>query len=84
MSVRKIKSELKKKGFKPILVEYERGCPTPSGYGNGYNIVFEEDVELLDRIYDYDPDVEFSSYMEIDTLEEVLEWIEELPDLKEL
>ena len=77
MSKRKILSALKKKNISPSRVEYMRGCPTPSGYANGWDLDFPEHLE--DVIYELDSGVDFSSSMEFDDLESVMNWIEELP-----
>ena len=77
MSKRKILSALKKKNITPSRVEYMRGCPTPSGYANGWDLDFPEHLE--DVIYSLDSGVEFSSSMEFDGLESVMDWIDALP-----
>lgn len=79
MSKRKIVAALRRKNITPLEVEYDRSCPTPYGYAKGYNLEFAEELE--DVLYNLDSDCEFSTYMELDTLEEVLEWVETLPVL---
>lgn len=77
MSKVKILSALKKKNIVPTNVEYVRGCPTPSGYANGWDLEFPEELE--DVIYELDSNVEFSTFMEFDDLKSVMDWIDELP-----
>lgn len=77
MSKVKILSALKKKNIFPIRVEYMRGCPTPSGCANGWDLEFTEHLEGL--IYELDSDVEFSTVMEFDDLKSVMDWIVKLP-----
>lgn len=81
MSKRKILAALKKKNIPVERVEYMRGCPTPSGYANGWDIVITEDTE--NRLFD----AGFSNCCqenEIDTTDEVIEWIESMPELKSI
>lgn len=79
MSKRKILAALKKKNIPTERVEYMRGCPTPSGYANGWEVEITEDTE--NRLFD----AGFSDceqVNEIDTSDEVIEWIESMPELK--
>lgn len=77
MSKVKILSALKKKNIVPTNVEYVRGCPTPSGYANGWDLEFPEELE--DVIYELNSNVEFSTFMEFDDLKSVMVWIDGLP-----
>ena len=79
MSMRKILAALKKKNVPVERVEYIRGELTPSGYANGWDIEITQDTE--DRLFD----VGFSDCQqnnEIDTTDEVIEWVESMPILK--
>ena len=79
MSKRKILAALKKKNIPVERVEYMRGEPTPSGYANGWDIEITEDTE--NRLFD----AGFSNceqVNEIDTTDEVIEWVESMPKLK--
>lgn len=77
MSKRKIISALSRKNITPVSIKFVRGCPTPSGYANGYDLEFHEDLE--DIIYELDTHCDFSSYMEFDDINAVLVWIGTLP-----
>ncbi|MCG7550900.1 hypothetical protein [Pseudoalteromonas sp. Of7M-16] len=77
MSSRKILAALKKKNITAIRCEYLRGCPTPSGYANGYDLEFDEALE--DVIFNLDQSCHFDSIMELDDLQSVLDWIDTLP-----
>jgi len=79
MSKRKILTALKKKNIQALSIEYKRGCPTPSGYANGWDLEFSEDLETL--IYSIDSECDFSTFIEFDDLKQVLNWIETLPAL---
>ena len=79
MSKRKILAALKKKNVPAERVEYMRGCPTPSGYANGWDIEISEDTE--DRLF-HEGFENCSTVNELDTTEDVLEWIESMPILK--
>lgn len=81
MSSRKIKSSLAAKGYKAKSVEFVRNDPTPSGYGQGYNIELDWSESLEDQVFDLNNSVEFSQYMEFDSLGDVLSWVSELPDI---
>jgi hypothetical protein len=79
MSKRKILAALKKKNVPVERIEYMRGVPTPSGYANGWDIEITEETE--DRLFD----AGFSDCQqtnEIDTTDEVIEWVESMPILK--
>lgn len=79
MSKRRILAAFKKKNIPVERVEYMRGCPTPSGYANGWDVEISEEVE--NRLFD----AGFSNCTtvnEIDTTGEVIEWIESMPELK--
>lgn len=78
MSKRKILAALKKKNIPVARVEYMRGQPTPSGYANGWDIEITEDTE--NRLFD----AGFSNceqVNEIDTTDEVIDWISTMPTL---
>lgn len=81
MSSRKIKALLKRKGIVATRVEYERGCPTPSGYANGYSLEFNEETEIA--VFDAKPVLGIiDMYMEFDTAEDVYKFIENLPTIE--
>lgn len=77
MSKRTILSNLKKKNIFPVSVYYSRGCVTPSGYTEGWDIKFSEQAE--DLVYSIDSKCKFSTFMEFDDLNAVLKWIKTLP-----
>lgn len=79
MSKRKIVSALKRKNVPFVRVEYVRGCPTPSGYANGWDIEISEETE--DRLFEAGFS-NCSTMNEIDTTEEVLEWIGAMPNIE--
>jgi len=79
MSKRKILAALRKKNIEPISITYERGCPTPIGYADGWELEFSERIEEL--IYDLNPKIELDTFMEFDSLREVLDWVDTLPAL---
>lgn len=79
MSARKIKSALTKKNIPVERVEYVRGCPTPSGYANGWDIDISE--ETVEQIYMKDEVASPEQNNEFDTLADVLDWVESLPAL---
>lgn len=84
MSSRKIKAELKKKGYHVKSIVYQRSCPTPSGYGAGYDLEFIEDGEVEDYVFcNSEEGLEFGGLMEFDDLTSVLDWVEGLPVLTE-
>jgi hypothetical protein len=76
MSKRQILAALKKKNIYPVNVEYQRSCPTPSGYASGWDIELSDEAEIY--IGQINPDIEVSTFMEFDSLEDVLEWINEI------
>lgn len=76
MSKRQILAALKKKNIYPVNVEYQRSCPTPSGYASGWDIELSDTAESY--IEQINPEVEVSTFMEFDSLEDVLEWIDEI------
>ncbi|MCC9659274.1 MULTISPECIES: hypothetical protein [unclassified Pseudoalteromonas] len=78
MSKRKIVSALKRKNIPFVRVEYVRGCPTPSGYANGWDIEISEATE--DRLFEAGFS-NISTVNEIDTTEEALKWICSMPNL---
>ena len=80
MAVAKMVKKLGDKGITPISAKYERGCPVPEGYANGYVFTFSEALE--DRVYKADESVKFETTMELDNSQEVFEWIETLPNIK--
>lgn len=78
MSKRKILAALKKKNIPVERVQYMRGEPTPNGYANGWDIEITEDTE--NRLFD----AGFSNcnqLNEIDTTDEVIDWISTMPTL---
>lgn len=81
MSSRKIRQLLTKKGIEVKTIEYQRGCPVPEGYVNGYSLWFDEEVE--EAVFELKPELGvLETYMEFDTAEDVYKWIETLPSLK--
>ncbi len=81
MSKRKILAALKKKNIPVKRVEYMRGCPTPYGYANGW------DIEIPEGTVDMLFDAGFGGceqLNEIDTTSNVIEWIASMPSLKSL
>lgn len=76
MSKRKILSALKKKNIYPLSVEYQRSCPTPSGYAKGWDIELSRSTEAY--IEQLNPCVGVSTFMEFDSLEDVLEWVNKI------
>lgn len=88
MSSAEIKKELRKKGYPIKSVRYSRNAPTPSGFAKGYDIEFvdidDSFVEIEDLVFDYNKDIELSSFMEMDDLDSVLKWAESLPNLNKL
>lgn len=81
MSKRKIEAALKRKGIIPTRVAFIRACPTPSGYGCGWDIELLDETE--DMIYEADNSVNVSTYMEFDDLAHALSWIETLPNISQ-
>ncbi|EOW9487979.1 hypothetical protein ACOCGL_003445 [Vibrio cholerae] len=77
MSKRKIERLLKSKGITATRIEYERGCPTPSGYANGWTLEFTEETENL--VHENGGDL--STDMEFDNLQDVIEFISALPSI---
>ncbi|EJS1626312.1 hypothetical protein DDM60_002649 [Vibrio cholerae] len=77
MSKRKIERLLKSKGIIATRIEYERGCPTPSGYANGWTLEFTEETENL--VHENGGDL--STDMEFDNLQDVIEFISALPSI---
>lgn len=78
MSKRKILAAFKKKNIPVARVEYMRGCPTPSGYANGWDIEITEDT--VNRLFD----TGFSNceqLNEIDTTDDTIAWINTMPTL---
>ncbi len=78
MSKRKILAALKKKNIPVERVQYMRGEPTPSGYANGWDIEITD--ETVGRLYDAGFS-NCSQFNEIDTTEEVIDWISTMPTL---
>ena len=81
MSKLKIEALLKEKGIKAETIEYQRSCPTPSGYGKGWDLGFSEKTE--DNVWCADKNCHFETFMEFDGLNEVIKWIKTIPSLKE-
>lgn len=79
MSKRKILSALKKKGIVPLHIEYVRGDVVPEGYANGWDIEFsDEDGDLaFDLGF-----VGLDGFMQFDTTQEVLEYIDKIPKIR--
>jgi len=78
MSKRKILLAFKNKNIPVERVEYVRGQPTPSGYANGWDIEITEETEnkLFNAGFS-----NCSQLNEIDTTDEVIDWISEMPTL---
>jgi hypothetical protein len=79
MSKRKILAAFKKKNIPVWRIEYMRGCPTPSGYANGWDIEITQETE--NRLFDAGFE-DCTTLNEIDTASEVIEWVESMPTLK--
>jgi len=79
MGKRKKESAVKAKGILASISEAMSSCPTPSGYGSGWDIEITEEVE--NKIYNVNPNLGVSTYMEFDSLDDVLSWVEDLPNL---
>tara|TARA_R110002124_G_C8691630_1_gene493095 strand:+ start:410 stop:652 length:243 start_codon:yes stop_codon:yes gene_type:complete len=78
MSKRKILAALKKKNIPVERVKYMHGEPTPSGHANGWDIEITEDTE--NRLFDAGFS-DCAQLNEIDTADEVIEWISLMPTL---
>lgn len=78
MSKRKIIAALKRKSIPFVNVKYVRGCPTPSGYANGWDIEISEETQ--ERLFSAGF-ANCSTMNEIDTTEEALDWVGSMPDL---
>lgn len=79
MSKRKILSELKKKNIHPLCVNFERSSPTPQGYASGWDIEFSESDE--DSVYMQDKKCKFDTFMEFESLSDVIKFIKTLPEI---
>lgn len=79
MSKRKVLAALKDKNIVTTRVEYCRGCPVPGGYASGWDIDLSD--EVVDAIYYKEPECAVSNFLEFDSLEQVMGWIETLPKL---
>ena len=79
MSARKINKALKVKNINVESVIFDRSCPTPSGYASGYSLVFSNKV--IDAVWELNHSVHIANYVELDTLEDVLNWVGTLPAL---
>lgn len=77
MSKKKIEKLLKEKGIKAETIEYQRGCPVPEGYANGWDLGFTEKTE--DDVWCADKECNFEMFMEFGSLKEVTDWIKTLP-----
>ncbi len=88
MSSKQIEKALINKGYPVDSVEYIRNAPTPSGYGKGYDINFinieDSFVEIEDVVFEFDSNIELSPYMEFDSFQESMAWIDSLPNLNKL
>jgi|TARA_B110000196_G_C21030289_1_gene607259 hypothetical protein len=80
MAIAKMVKKLGDKGITPISAKYERGCPVPEGYANGYVFTFSEALE--NKVWEADKNVNFETTMELDNSQDVFEWIETLPNIK--
>lgn len=78
MSKRKILAAFKKKNIPVVSVHYVRGVPTPSGYANGWDVEITENIES--RLFDAGFS-NCSQFNEIDTTDEVIDWIASMPTL---
>jgi len=77
MSKKKIEKLLKEKGIKAEIIEYQRGCPVPEGYANGWDLGFSEKTE--DDVWCAAKECGIEMLMEFGSLKEVIDWIETLP-----
>ena len=88
MSSKQIKSALVNKGYPVESVNYIRNAPTPSGYGKGYDIEFtnvnDSFVEFEDLVFDFNPALEIDCYMQFDDYQQVMSWVNSLPDVEQL
>tara|TARA_Y100000034_G_C6772145_1_gene344507 strand:- start:596 stop:871 length:276 start_codon:yes stop_codon:yes gene_type:complete len=88
VSSKQIEKALINKGYPVDSVEYIRNAPTPSGYGKGYDINFinieDSFVEIEDVVFEFDSNIELSPYMEFDSFQESMAWIDSLPNLNKL
>lgn len=82
MSSRKIRAALERKGYEVKFIEYVRNDPTPSGYARGYDLEVEWSEAIEDTVFDTNPDLEFSQFMQFDDAASALEWASELPDIR--
>ena len=78
MSKRKILAALKRKNVAVERVEYVRGCPTPSGYANGWDIEMTD--EMIDKLFSAGFK-RCERFNELDTTEEVIDWVGSMPTL---
>jgi len=76
VSVRKIRSALKKKGIEAVSIEWVTGIAVPECLTSGYDIEFSQETE--DLLFDAGFD-ELTTHMEFHTLDEVLSFISLLP-----
>jgi hypothetical protein len=79
MSKRKILAAFKRKNIPVVRIEYMRGCPTPSGYANGWDIEITRETE--DLLFDAGFEA-CTTLNELDTTSDVIEWVESMPTLK--
>lgn len=79
MSKIKVQSILKKKSIQVESISYIRGCPTPCGYANGWEV--ELSCKITDKIYELTQDENIFNLMEFDNVSKMLEWANNLPDL---
>jgi len=88
VSSKQIKQALVKKGYPVESVKYTRNAPTPSGYGKGYDIEFtnvnDSFVEFEDLVFDCNPALEIDCYMQFDDFQQVMSWVNSLPDVEQL
>ena len=77
MSKRQILSALKNKGLGAKCCQYDRGCPTPDGYWSGWHVVLDGESEEAILSAGYEDDAECEEL----SSEDVLEWIEGLPNI---
>lgn len=77
MSKKQIEKLLKAKGIEAKTIEYQRGCPVPEGYDNGWDLSFSEKME--DDVWCADRECHFETFMEFGSLKEVTDWVGILP-----
>ncbi len=88
MSSEAIRKKLVAKGYPVTSVTYCRNAPTPSGLAKGYDIelvnINDSFVEFEDLVFGFNPALEIGSYMQFDDFQQVMSWVNSLPDVNQL